>query len=113
MSEREQELLSALENLEASAEKPCGCHEKKAATGEDPFASNPKSAGQLISELDSALKAVSTEQKAAAEFSFAMSSGADEAFLEFGEVDMGLPVSLEDIVSAAERHPGLKITFSF
>ena len=109
MSEKEQELLSALEDLEASAEKPCGCHEKKAAA--DPFGSNPRSGGQLISELDSALKALSTGQRA--EFSFDIPSGADEAFLEFGEVDMGLPVSLEDIVSAAERYPGLKITFSF
>lgn len=107
MSEKEQELLSALENLEAPAEKPCGCHEKKAAAG--PFSTG----GQLISELDSALRALSTEQRAATEFSFDVSSGADEAFLEFGEVDMGLPVSLEDIVSAAERYPGLKITFSF
>lgn len=111
MSEREQELLSALENLEVSAEKPCGCHEKKAGAGEDPFAPDLKSGGQLVSELDSALKAVSTEQKAAAEFSFAMSSGADQAFSDLGDVDMGL--SLEDIVSAAERYPGLKITFSF
>ena len=113
MSEREQELLSALENLEASAEKPCGCHEKKAGAGGDPFASNPTSGRQLISELDSALKSLSTSHKAATEFAFDMSSGADQAFLEFGDGDMGLSLSLEDIVSAAERYPGLKITFSF
>ena len=113
MSEKQEELSSALESLEASAEKPCGCQENKAVAEENPFAAEQRGAHQLASELQSALKALSTEEKAAAEFPFDRSSDADRAFLEFGAVDMGLPISLEDIVNAAERYPGLKITFSF
>jgi hypothetical protein len=112
MSEKQEELSSALESLAASAEKPCGCQENK-AVAEDPFAAEQRGTHQLAAELQSALKALSTAEKAAAEFPFDGSSDADRAFLEFGAVDMGLPISLEDIVSAAERYPGLKITFSF
>jgi hypothetical protein len=112
MLEHEQELLSALANLEGSGEKPCGCHQNETVLAADPFAPDPSAPGQLSAELELALKELARERTSTGTTSD-MSSEAEQAFQEFMEVDVGLPISIDEIIAMAERYPGLKITFSF
>lgn len=115
MAELEQELLSALQGVENASEKPCGCQENAGAMSDyDIFASDETFAsGNLAGELDSALNEVSFG--AGSEFELLDSLSAEEelAFLEFAALDEGSQLGLNDIIAAAEKYPGLKITFSF
>ncbi|HEU4435634.1 MAG TPA: hypothetical protein VFR51_19775 [Pyrinomonadaceae bacterium] len=105
--ENAKELASALANLEAATKKGCGCGGPDAAVEDNPFASvgDPFSA-----ELASALDALGAEDR---EFRSDRLSAAELASREFSEIDMGAASGLDEILSIAERYPGLKITFSF
>ena len=61
-------------------------------------------------ELASALDALGAEDR---EFRSDRLSAAELASREFSEIDMGAASGLDEILSIAERYPGLKITFSF
>ena len=112
MAELEQELLSALQGVQDTpGEKPCGCQEK-AGTFSD-FASDEMSTGNLAGELDSALNEISLGAESGFELLDDLSDEEDLAFLEFAALDEGPQLDLNDIVTATERYPGLKITFSF
>ena len=43
----------------------------------------------------------------------AFSLDEDLAFLDFAGLEEETPLDVNDIIAAAERYPGLKITFSF
>lgn len=103
--ENAKELASALADLEAASKKGCGCGGPDAAVDDNPFSSV---ADPFAAELASALNALG-----ASEFGSDVSSLAEHAFREFSEIDMGGASGLDEIVSIAERYPGLKITFSF
>jgi hypothetical protein len=112
MAELEQELLSALQGVQdTSDEKPCGCQEKAGAFNE--FASDELSTENLAGELDSALNEVSFGTESGFELLDNLSDEDELAFLEFAALDEGPQLDLNDIVTATERYPGLKITFSF
>lgn len=114
MAELEQELLSALQTLDNVSEKPCGCQEETGTLNNDPFAGGQLlGSADLAAELDSALNQVFAEGTSDTEFLESFSVRDELAFLEFAAVDEGLPLNLNDIIAAAERYPGLKITFSF
>jgi hypothetical protein len=114
MADYKQELSSALAELERTDEKRCGCQENKTASQDDPFSLGRKADVDPLSlELDSALKALVAEGRRPGESPLDASSAAERAFLEFSEVETSLPIALEEIISVAERYPGLKITFSF
>ena len=115
MAELEQELMSALQGLENVAEKPCGCGQKNAgALSADPFGDYQSlESADLGAELDAALSQVSAEGTSGTELFGSFSLDDELASLEFAATDEGLPLALNDIISAAERYPGLKITFSF
>ena len=112
MADYKQELSSALAELERTEEKRCGCQENKTASQDNPFSLGRKEDVDPLSlELDSALKALVAEGRRPSPVDSA--SAAERAFLEFSEVETSLPIALEEIISVAERYPGLKITFSF
>ena len=112
MAELEQELLSALQGVQdTSGEKPCGCQEKAGAFSD--LASDEMSTGNLADELDSALNEVSSGAESGFELLGDLSDEDELAFLEFAALDEGPQLDLNDIVTATERYPGLKITFSF
>ena len=111
MADYKQELSSALAELERTEDKRCGCQENKTASQADPFSLGRKDVDPLSLELDSALKALVAEGRRPSPVD--SSSAAERAFLEFSEVETSLPIALEEIISVAERYPGLKITFSF
>jgi hypothetical protein len=113
MAELEQELLSALQGVQdTSGEKPCGCQEKAGAFSD--FASDDTSTGNLAGELDSALNEISFGAESGGfDLLDDLSNEDDLAFLEFAALDEGPQLDLNDIVTATERNPGLKITFSF
>lgn len=113
MSQLEQELLSALQTLEATPEKPCGCHGSTATSAADPFGSPLSESIDVAATLDSALNALLAETSAEADLFETLSVEDELEFLEFAAMDEDISVSLNDIISAAERFPGLKITFSF
>ena len=115
MAELEQELMSALQGLDSASEKPCGCGEKSAESlAADPFGDYQSlESTDLGAELDSALSQVSAEGAGGTELFESFSLEDELASLEFAAADEGLPLALNDIISAAERYPGLKITFSF
>jgi hypothetical protein len=113
MSQLEQELFSALQTLEAEPEKPCGCHGSKATPATDPFASLSLESVNAAAALDSALNALLAEATPETDLFETLSVEDELEFLEFGALDEDLSVDLNDIISAAEKFPGLKITFSF
>lgn len=108
MAELEKELLSALEGLNTMSDKPCGCHDKVALS--DDFMS-PAASSDLAGELDRALSGI---QSGESDFELDSLAGADDlAFLEFASLSDESSLGLDDVIAAAERYPGLKITFSF
>ena len=111
--EYEKELANALADLEAATKKDCGCGGTNAAMGDDPFVSVGKQADPFSAELASALNALGAQERAAREFRSDKLSAAELAAREFSEIDAGGALGLDEIVSIAERYPGLKITFSF
>lgn len=113
MSQLEQELLSALQTLETAPEKPCGCHGATATSASDPFGSPLPESINAAAALDSALNALLAETTAETDLFETLSVEDELEFLEFAAIDEDLSVNLNDIISAAERYPGLKITFSF
>lgn len=116
MAELEQELLSALQGVEnTSGEKPCGCQENAGAMSDyDIFAADETTTfGDLAGELDSALNEVSFGAGSEFEMLENLSGEEELAFLEFAALDEGPQLDLNDIITAAEKYPGLKITFSF
>lgn len=114
MAELEQELMSALQGLDSASEKPCGCGQTAESLAADPFGDYQSlESTDLGAELDSALSQVSAEGAGGTELFESFSLEDELASLEFAATDEGLPLALNDIISAAERYPGLKITFSF
>jgi len=116
MAELEEQLLNALQGLEnAPAEKPCGCQEKAgAASASDIFGFEQAStSGDLAADLESALNQVSSGMDSDIELLGDLSVEEELAFLEFAALEEGPTLELNDIVAAAERYPGLKISFSF
>ena len=111
--EYEKELASALADLEAATKKDCGCGGSKAALDNNPFTPVGKKGDRLSAELASALDALGSAERAASELPYDLSPLAERAFREFSEIEMGGASGLDDIVSIAERYPGIKITFSF
>lgn len=113
MAELEQELLSALQSLESSPEKPCGCHDKAISGASDAFSLESSATGDLAAQLDAALGQISSGEGFDLEFGDTFSLDEDLEFLEFAELEEGPQLDLSDIIAAAERYPGLKISFSF
>lgn len=114
MAELEQELLSALQGVENTAgEKPCGCHENAGAMSDIFAADESLTSGNLAGELDSALNEVSLGMGSEFELLDSLSDEDELAFLEFAALDEGPQLGLNEIITAAEKYPGLKITFSF
>lgn len=112
MAELEQELLSALQGMQnTSGEKPCRCQDKAGEFSD--FASDEMSTGDLAGELDSALDEVSWGEQSEFELLDNLSGEEELAFLEFAALDEGPQLDLNDIITATEKYPGLKITFSF
>lgn len=114
MAELETNLLKALQNAEsASAEKPCGCHEKAASaeSATDMFGFGQSGEGaDLGAQLDAALgAALSGAENDLAAFD---TLSLDEE-MAFAQVSEGANLSLEDILALTEKYPGLKITFSY
>ena len=95
----EQELSASLAALDASAPKPCGCHES-GMESENPFAEFSGS-DNLAGELEMALANLGGDAGLSAEEAFEFASAANSSSLR-----------LEDIVTLTEQYPGLKITFS-
>ena len=89
-----EELDSALDALAADKKSDCGCGGKTAAAV-DPG---------LAAELDAAIDALNSD------LGFGDESADGD---EFADLSTDSPMSLDDLVSMAERHPGLKITLSF
>ena len=116
MAELEEQLLNALQGLEsASAEKPCGCQEKAGfESASDIFGFDQASgSGDLAADLESALNQVSSGVGSDIELLGDLSVEEELAFLEFAALEEGPTLELNDIIAAAERYPGLKISFSF
>ena len=112
--EPEKELASALADLEAATKKGgCGCGGTDAVADDNPFSSVGRRGDSFSAELSSALSALDAEDRVASESTSDMSPLAERAFREFSDIDMGGASGLDEIVSIAERYPGLKITFSF
>ncbi len=66
------------------------------------------SSGNLGANLEAALDALGSGGELAAEI-----SPFSDAELAFGDLEQGAEIRLEDVLSLAEKYPGLKITFSF
>lgn len=113
MAGLEQDLLSALQTLESTKEKGCGCQEKAGLTSEfDIFSSEASPTGDLGAQLEAALDQISSGEVFDLG-SDAFSLDEDLAFLDFAGLEEATPLDVNDIIAAAERYPGLKITFSF
>jgi len=84
-----------------------------AALDDNPFAPVGKPGDALSNDLASALEALGAEERAASDSLSETLPAAELASREFGEIDMGDALGLDEIISIAERYPGLKITFSF
>jgi hypothetical protein len=95
MDTLEQELANALTAAEAEKPGDCGCKESPSAN----FSMGGDDA--LSSELEAALDAVESENGFGA---------TDDVFADLA-VSNG--VDFNELVSVLERHPGLKISFSF
>jgi hypothetical protein len=116
MAELEEQLLNALQGLEnAPAEKPCGCQEKAGVeSGSDIFGFEQAStSGDLAADLESALNQVLLGTGSDIESLEDLSAEEELAFLEFAALEEGPKLELNDIIAAAEKYPGLKISFSF
>ena len=113
MAELEQELLNALQSLESAPEKPCGCHDKAVSSASDVFSLASSATGDLAAQLDAALAQISSGEEFDLEFGDTASLDEDLEFLEFAALEDGPQLDLNDIIAAAERYPGLKISFSF
>ncbi len=109
------ELFESLSALVASAgNRPCApCDEP---SGEDTimsqelFASAGESGSEdLVAQLESALSNLSSESAEGAPFD-PLSLEEQLEFAAFGDENT---LTLEDLLAFAERHPGLKITFSY
>ena len=112
MAGLEQDLLSALQTLESTKEKGCGCQEKALTGDSDIFGSEASPMGNLGAQLEAALDQVSSGEVFDLG-SDAFSLDEDLAFLDFAGLEEETPLDVNDIIAAAERYPGLKITFSF
>lgn len=111
----EEEMFGLLSEAAASSGKqPCGCNETQ-GEGEMEFdlfgaGEGASATSDLSGELDSALAALASGPEA----EFASLEGLSlEEELEFAEIGGGSQMTLDDLISFAERNPGLKITISF
>jgi hypothetical protein len=95
----EQELNASLAELGGESDKPCGCHEKGVAMGENPFA-DLSGADDPGAELELALGAFTDE------------GAFDDSALDFAVPTDAPNIGLEEIVALTQQYPGLKITFS-
>jgi hypothetical protein len=110
MADLETNLLNALQNAQATTgEKPCGCHDKAAASLAEGF-DELSDSSDLAAQLDSALGAALSG--AESEFASLDTLSLDEE-LAFAQMSEGTNLSLEDILALTEKYPGLKITFSY
>ena len=114
MAELETELLNALQTAETtSGDKPCGCHENKAASNDssDIFGFDQMTeSSDLEAQIDSALSTIFSG--AESEFASLDALSIDEE-LAFAQMSEGAGLTLEDILAVTEKYPGLKITFSY
>ncbi len=105
------ELADALSNAldEAQADRPCGC--KDAAPAADPFGADYAMAGgDLAAQLNAALDGLSGLGEANLFAPLDVDLQAEMAFADLGE-STGL--TLEQILEALEKKPGLKVTLSY
>ncbi|HEV2800523.1 MAG TPA: hypothetical protein VGW12_08505 [Pyrinomonadaceae bacterium] len=110
-----EELFESLAGLAASVgNSPCAaCDEpsgEDTSMSQDFFAATDESgADDLITQLETALSNLSNEDAS----SSALNAFSLEQQLESAAFGDENQITLEDILAFAERHPGLKITFSF
>lgn len=111
MSTEEQEIFNSLTASANAAtnESPCGCKEavnnqtQMFATGAETLG------GDLSVELNAALDLLDNP---ASEASMFLENLSTDEFLEFNDL-AAERITLEDVLSLVEKHPGLKITFSY
>ena len=96
----EQELNASLAALGGESDKPCGCHDKTAASMDDNPVADLSGADDPGAELELALGAFGDE------------GAFDDSALDFAVPTDAPNIGLEEIVALTQQYPGLKITFS-